>query len=150
VLNEQATGTIEEIGQKDHSVTSEYRVFGPPGTGKTTNVSRQIKRAVDRYGPASVLVTSFSRTAAAELAGRDLPINPNRIGTLHSHCYHALGRPVIAESCVEEWNRENPRLALTPAKKQSKLDGENAGIEDGPELVRRGDELLQQLVAFEG
>ena len=148
--NEQATGTLEEIGKRDHSVTSEYRIFGPPGTGKTTNLSRQIRHAVDRYGPGSVLVTSFSRTAAAELTGRDLPINPDRIGTLHSHCYHALGAPVLAESCVEEWNRENPRLALTPAKKVGKLDGEDAGAEDGTELAKDGDEILQQLSRFRG
>jgi DNA helicase II / ATP-dependent DNA helicase PcrA len=150
VPNEQATGTIEEIGQRDHSVTSEYRIFGPPGTGKTTNLSRQIRRAVERYGPGSVLVTSFSRTAAAELTGRDLPTNPDRIGTLHSHCYHALGAPVIAESCVEEWNRENPRLALTPAKKQGKLDGGDAAAEDGTVLAKDGDEILQQLSRFRG
>jgi superfamily I DNA/RNA helicase len=150
VPNEQATGTLEEIGERDHSVTSEYRIFGPPGTGKTTNISRQIRRAVDRYGPGSVLVTSFSRTAAAELTDRDLPINPDRIGTLHSHCYHALGEPVIAESCVEEWNRENPRLALTPAKKLGKLDGEGAGAEDSAELAKDGDEILQQLSRYRG
>jgi len=150
VPNEQASGTLEQIGERDHSVTSEYRIFGPPGTGKTTNLSRQIRRAVDRYGPGSVLVTSFSRTAAAELTGRDLPIDTDRIGTLHSHCYHALGAPVIAESCVEEWNRENPRLALTPAKKQSKLDGEEASSEDGTELAKDGDEILQQLSRFRG
>jgi DNA helicase-2/ATP-dependent DNA helicase PcrA len=148
--NEQATGTLDEIGQRDHSVTSEYRIFGPPGTGKTTNLSRQIRRAAERYGPESVLVTSFSRTAAAELAGRDLPISPDRIGTLHSHCYHALGSPVIAESCVEEWNRENPRMALTPVKKQGKLDGDNASAEDGAELAKDGDEILQQLSRFRG
>jgi DNA helicase-2/ATP-dependent DNA helicase PcrA len=150
VPNEQATGTLEQIGERDHSVTSEYRIFGPPGTGKTTNLSRQIRRAVDRYGPGSVLVTSFSRTAAAELTGRDLPIDPDRIGTLHSHCFHALGAPVIAESCVEEWNRENPRLALTPAKKQGKLDGEDAAAEDGTEPAKDGDDILQQLSRFRG
>jgi len=146
---EEATGTLEEIGQRDHSVTSEYRIFGPPGTGKTTNLTRQIRRAVDRYGPASVLVTSFSRAAAAELIGRELPINPNRIGTLHSHCYHALGTPVVAESCVDEWNRENPRLALTAAKKQGKIDGEGAA-EDGIEQSKDGDQILQQLSRCRG
>ena len=45
--NEQATGTLDGIGQQDHSATSEYRIFGPPGTGKTTNLSRQIRRAVE-------------------------------------------------------------------------------------------------------
>lgn len=150
MLNEQAASTLEEIGQRDHSDTSEYRIFGPPGTGKTTSLSRQIRRAVDRYGPGSVLVTSFSRTAAAELAGRDLPVNPDRIGTLHSHCYHALGAPVIAESCVEEWNRENPCLALTQARKQGKLDGEETGVDDGIEMAKDGDAILQQLGRFRG
>ncbi len=148
MCNEQATGTLEEIGAKDHSVTSEYRIFGPPGTGKTTNLTRQIRRAVDRYGPASVLVTSFSRAAAAELIGRDMPITPDRIGTLHSHCYHALSAPVIAESCVDEWNRENPRLGLTPIKRQGKLDGEAA--EEAVEQSKDGDQILQQLGRYRG
>jgi len=91
--NSNATGTIEEIGRRDHEVTSEYRIYGPPGCGKTTSLTRQIRRAVDRFGADSVLVTSFSRAAAAELAGRDLPIAGDRVGTLHSHCYHALGGP---------------------------------------------------------
>ena len=96
--DDQARGTLEEIGYCDHSVTSEYRIFGPPGTGKTTNLTRQIRRAVERFGPSSVLVTSFSRAAAAELAGRDLPVDEDRVGTLHSICYHALGTPRIAEA----------------------------------------------------
>ncbi len=148
--NEQATGTVEEIGERDHSVTSEYRIFGPPGAGKTTHIGRQVRRAVDRYGSDSVLVTSFSRTAAGELAGRDLPISKNRIGTLHSFCYHALGEPVVAESCVEEWNRENPRLPLTPVRKQGKLDGEDGAVIEDTLLARDGDQMLQQLGRFRG
>ena len=84
---------IEQIGRRDHSVTAEYRIFGPPGTGKTTHVTRQIRNAADKYGANAVLVTNFSRTAAAELISRDLPVSPDRVGTLHSHCYHALGGP---------------------------------------------------------
>ena len=103
---EEALGAI---GQRDHSITGEYRIFGPPGTGKTTNITRQIHRAVERFGKDSVLVTSFSRAAAAELAGQDLPVSADCVGTLHSHCWHALGRPEIAEVHVEEWNRSNPR-----------------------------------------
>ena len=59
---------IEQIADEGTANTREFRIFGPPGTGKTTNVSRQIRRAVERFGRESVLVTSFSRTAAAELA----------------------------------------------------------------------------------
>jgi superfamily I DNA/RNA helicase len=84
---------LSGIGHRDHSLTTEYRIFGPPGTGKTTNVTTQVRRAVERFGEDSVLATSFSRAAAAELAGNDLPVSPDRIGTLHSHCWHALSRP---------------------------------------------------------
>lgn len=143
-----ATGTLEGIGKQDHSVTAEYRIFGPPGTGKTTNLSRQIRRAVERFGAHSVLVTSFSRAAAAELAGRDLPISAEQIGTLHSHCYHALGAPAIAEANVDEWNRENPHLAITPVNKQGRLDGEK-GTEDDEEQ-KDGDHWLRELNRFRG
>ena len=135
---------LSAIGSRDHSVTSEYRIFGPPGTGKTTNLTRQIRRAVQRFGEASVLVTSFSRAAAAELAGQDLPISSDRIGTLHSHCWHALGRPAIAEANVDDWNRLNPHQQITPAKKLHKLDGESAE-EDVCESARSGDRRLSEL-----
>jgi DNA helicase II / ATP-dependent DNA helicase PcrA len=152
VTNETATGTLEGIGGRDHEATCEYRIFGPPGTGKTTNLTRQIRRAVDRYGAESLLITSFSRAAAAELAGRDLPVSHDRIGTLHSHCWHALGGPKIAEANAEEWNREHPDLAITPQKQQRRLEGDEA-VEDGGDEDRadkNGDQLLQQLSRFRG
>jgi superfamily I DNA/RNA helicase len=148
--NADATGTLEGIGQQDHEETSEYRIFGPPGTGKTTNLTRQIRRAVERYGSNAILVTSFSRAAAHELAGRDLPVDPDRVGTLHSHCFHALGGPEIAEANVEEWNRDNPHLAITPVKKHTKLDGEETAEDESDDLEKRGDELLAQLSRFRG
>ena len=70
-MDEQTAERLERIGLRDHSVTAEYRIFGPPGTGKTTNLTRQIRHAVDRFGDSSVLVTSFSKATAAELIGRD-------------------------------------------------------------------------------
>ena len=119
------------------------------GTGKTTNLTRQIQRAVDQFGTDSVLVTSFSRSAATELAGRDLPISPDRVGTLHSHCWHALGGPEIAEANVDEWNRDNPALAITPVKKHGKLDGEET-TEDDSGTEKRGDQFLQELNLHRG
>jgi superfamily I DNA/RNA helicase len=148
--NADATGTLEGIGEQDHGETSEYRIFGPPGTGKTTNLTRQIRRAVEKYGSNAILVTSFSRAAAHELAGRDLPVDPDRVGTLHSHCFHALGGPEIAEANVEEWNRDNPHLAITPVKKHMKLDGEETAEDESDDLEKRGDKLLAQLSRFRG
>ena len=108
-----------------------------------------MRRAVDRFGPDGVLITSFSRAAAAELAGRDLPVTHDRIGTLHSHCWHALGGPEVAEAHVEEWNKDNPELTITPVKKQGKLDGEESGG-DELEAEKRGDELLGELNRLRG
>ena len=142
-------GCLDQIGTRDHAVTSEYRIFGPPGTGKTTSLSRQVLRAVERFGPDSVLVTSFSRAAAAELAGRDLPISPDRIGTLHSHCWHALGGPEIAETHVEEWNRNHPELAITAKRRHGALDGEESAGDD-EQRDKRGDELLEGLSRHRG
>lgn len=135
---------LSAIGQRDHSVTGEYRIFGPPGTGKTTNITRQIRRAVQRFGKDSVLVTSFSRAAAAELAEQDLPVSSDRVGTLHSHCWHALSHPEIAEAHVEEWNRANPHLRITAAKKDRKLDGEEFD-EESVDDVHSGDYWLGEL-----
>ena len=85
----------------------EFRVFGPPGTGKTTYLSKQVAQAASQYGNSSVLVASFTRAAAAELVGRGLPIPKGNIGTLHALAYRALERPEIAESAewVAEWNK---------------------------------------------
>lgn len=141
---------LEDIGGRDHSVTREYRIFGPPGTGKTTNLARQVRRAVDKYGRDSVLGTSFSRAAAAELAANDLPISSNRIGTLHSHCYHALGAPEIAEANVADWNRAHPDLQIEPVKRQRRLEGEESMEELGDDSQKQGEHLLQQLNQYRG
>jgi superfamily I DNA/RNA helicase len=141
---EQTAEQLNAIGARDHSVTREYRIYGPPGTGKTTECARQVRRGVDRFGPNSVLVTSFSRATAAELAGRDVPLDSDRIGTLHSHCYRALGKPPLAEVHVKTWNRRHPDLAVTPVSNDAKLDGEHADEQlDCP--LKPGDPLLQEL-----
>ena len=67
-------------------------------------MASQIKRAVERYGPDRVVATSFTRAAATELAGRDIPIPEAHLGTLHALCYRAMGSPDIAETKLPEWN----------------------------------------------
>jgi len=49
---------------------------------------------------------------------------------------------------VDEWNRENPHLAITPVKKQGRLDGEE-GLEDDDQH-KDGDLWLQELNRFRG
>jgi len=69
------------------------RVIGPPGTGKTTYLARQVERAVDKFGPDRVLVCSLTKTAAHEIASRGLSVARQHVGTLHALAYRALGRP---------------------------------------------------------
>ena len=33
-MHEQTRERLDNIGSRDHSITAEYRIFGPPGTGK--------------------------------------------------------------------------------------------------------------------
>ena len=89
-------------------------VIGPPGTGKTTYVARQARRAVEQYGPDRVLICSLTRAAAAEAAGRDTGIPKEQLGTLHSLCHRALGRPkLVTTKEIAAWNREHPAMALS-------------------------------------
>jgi superfamily I DNA/RNA helicase len=94
--------------------TNEFRVFGPPGTGKTTYLARQIERARKVHGGENIFVTSFTRAAAIEIASRVGIILPKAsVGTLHAHCYRALDFPELAENHISEFNAKHPDLAIT-------------------------------------
>jgi hypothetical protein len=72
-----------------------------------------------------VLITSFTRAAAAELQGRDLPLeDQSQIGTLHAHCYRALGKPRLAEDKknIVDWNKRFPHWRV--------VDGTEADLDD--------------------
>jgi len=86
----------------------EVNVIGPPGTGKTTWLSRQVRGAIKSNIPGHKIVcTSLTRAAARVLVNRDLEIPEKQIGTLHALAYRALGAPTILEvnkDLVDEWN----------------------------------------------
>ena len=58
-------------------------------------------------------MASFTKAAAKELIGRDLPIDKQRCGTLHAHCFRALGNPKIAEANLDKFNEMNPGFFLS-------------------------------------
>lgn len=134
--------------------TKEFHVLGPPGTGKTTYLTKQIKAAADKHGDQGVLVVSFTRAAAAEIAGRvglqqgdsgpkrhkggGYTWDPDgssqgdsdaqggrRVGTLHAICYHQLDRPEIAETHAADWNEQ--------ARPDMRITGQGGGKTDEPE-----------------
>jgi len=118
----------------------EFRVIGPPGCGKTTWLSRQVARAWE--GGKEVMIASLTRAAAAEVAGRDLPIPQDAVGTLHAHCYRVLGRPEIAETkatYIDDWNEANPGYRMSTGS--TDIDDDNT---DGFVGKENGDKLMAE------
>ena len=98
-----------------------FSVVGPPGTGKTRWLSKQVETLnAQNIGLAGfkrrenpVMVCSLTKTAAQEVAGRvDLP--KKSVGTLHAHAFAALDYPEVAgDEKLVEWNKANPGFSLS-------------------------------------
>lgn len=94
----------------------QYCVWGPPGTGKTTFLTRQLQKIAETWEvlrrEPPVIVVSMTRTAAAVIAERNANIPAHRIGTMHAIVYRMLDRPEIAETQIKEWNKSHPALQI--------------------------------------
>ena len=115
-----------------------FRVIGPPGCGKTTNLTRQIDAAAKKYGPNGVVVASFTKTAAQELSSRNPLITG--VGTMHSHAFHAIGHRRVAEEMAAEFSAAYPRYKMSG----SKASAVDVGFDAAPQKAS-GDALLAQL-----
>lgn len=107
----------------------EYRVIGPPGCGKTSFLATEaVPGAIKKFGRDKVMVLSFTRAGAREIAtkrslktGKRIEIDDRMVGTIHSICFHALGAPKIAEvNFIDQWNIANPQWAIN--KKSGNMD----------------------------
>ena len=118
---------------------NEYRVFGIPGAGKTTYLTKKVQGAIEKGYRNDLIVASFTKAAAAELAGRDMALNDYQIGTLHAHCYGTLGQPTIAETKIKDFNQAFPQFALS-GKTDEKFDQSATDIQHSSKM----DELFAQ------
>lgn len=110
-------------------------VVGPPGCGKTRRVSALVREAVT--AGRAPLVTSLTKAAAREAAGRGMPLEDSQIGTLHAHAFRQLGLPPLAAgAAIKDWNRAHPEWELTSGA----IDAD-APFDDGPAGDTMGDKL---------
>ena len=107
-------------------VQGEFRVFGPPGCGKTTALEHEITRALEDYDAEDIFITSFSKTAAEEIAQRGLNQEGDiQLGTLHSMAYRSIGSLAIVPNSMtlrKEWDEEYPDMAFGEQKSRWDAD----------------------------
>lgn len=120
-----------------------HHITGPPGTGKTSTLSKQAERAASIHGSDRVMITSFTRAGALEIASRT---RVKGVGTLHSIAWHALGRPRIAEANVKEWNEAKPHLRVSPASRDATAPLEGNKGEEGDRLLSAMNVLRAKMV----
>lgn len=126
---------------------NEFRVFGPPGTGKTTFLNEQVVKWSREHGADALLVCSFTRTAAAEIASRvnegHRRLHRRQIGTLHSLAYHALDAPELTADRLSDWNVSHPAFALSVTGKHflDESPSERYDVEQGDTAMRTYEQL---------
>lgn len=136
----------------------ERRWFGSPGCGKTNRLSTVgIPAAVTKYGPDKVLVTSYTRAAAHEIASRGIPVAGNMVGTLHKIMYNALGNPELTEKHIKEWNNSVTQPYRLTGKSAGSLDEgasgdmpvKTAGMVSGDDLMDEINISRARMIPFE-
>jgi superfamily I DNA/RNA helicase len=126
------------------------RIFGPPGTGKTTTLATLVRRLVNEHGPDCLAVSSFAVTAAKEIGRRfvDDGVRPpdRAIGTLHSHAFRSIGHGAVAldPKVLSDWNHDHPEWTITPDTRRSGGGGDTGASGKAANAVS-GDELISAL-----
>ena len=105
-----------------------YTVIGPPGTGKTTYMAKRVQRVAETHphrtiaGGTPALVCSLTKAAAAQAAGKSMPVPKEAVATMHAHGWRAQGSPPLAEVAVDEFNKAHPGLAISASTAKSDDD----------------------------
>lgn len=124
-------------------------IYGPPGTGKSTRLTRIITDLVREHGPDSVMVTSFTVTAAKSIAAMGkggegkagTGLADTGVGTLHSMAWRAIGHSNVAtdKKVLTDWNQRVPPHWRLTADSRRGAPTSDAGDLTGGSI---GDSLL--------
>lgn len=116
-----------------HDYQGHYTVIGPPGCGKTRWIKVQVETICRKLAPLCgidkrlpVMICSLTRAAATEAAGRVAGTIPKKAcGTIHSHCFHALGRPTLfTGTLIRDFNSSQPHYDLSVTDRTTDDTGE--------------------------
>lgn len=127
----------------------EVRVWGPPGTGKTTWIADSAARSVESFGPDQVSICSLTNAAVREVASRDIPIDLDNLSTLHARCKRALHAPPPAEAFMKEFRDDYPNFAddrHIPIKRSRSR--EDSMLSSGPTIYDEVQIARQRLIPF--
>ena len=92
---------------------SPLRVLAGPGTGKTFTLIRRVARLLEEnMPPKSILVTTFTRTAAGDLKRELESMNVPGASSVHSTTLHALCFRILSRQHVLEITGRVPRPLL--------------------------------------
>ena len=125
------------------------KITGPPGTGKTTYLLKQILRACDRYFADKIGVVSFTNAAVDNIRKEIARVNANNEGdvarnvrTNHSHCFGLLGLSgdEIAETHIKEFNDAHPEYQINLGR-MSNQDENECSFESS----RQNDKLFSEM-----
>ena len=101
------------------------KIWGAPGTGKTTTLLKEIKREANLKGIENLTITTFRRDVADEIKYKVSIITDanqsalENINTIHGICYNLLGRPEVItindlNNFVKKYGYEMSRGAVDP------------------------------------
>lgn len=104
-----------------------FTIFGPPGTGKSTEIIKRFKGYIDQgYSKDRIGLVSFTKASAQELAERIGVKAGKNISTIHSMCYRICG--VIREQVIG-WQHLREFSGIV------KMDFSGANPDDDEELT---------------
>lgn len=127
-----------------------HQVYGPPGTGKTRYLTEKVREVVRTHGADSLVIASFSVTAAKEIASRGLGLPDRAVGTLHSHAFRGLrgGETVVAldPKVLVDWNTHaGQQWKITPDTRRGIPESATEGGGYSVKGMPTGDDLISAL-----